>query len=478
MVGTSGNVSGSVGGLGAVMTLLAAGGALAQVDEALIEEGRRLFLEETFEGNGRTCATCHPPTNNFTIDPEFIRTLRANNPLFVTAPSAPDLNALEVKRLLKQFGLVLENVDGLDQPGVLRGVPHTLGLSQSLVSNLPGIAEATGWSGDGSPGDHSLRSFAVGAVIQHLTKSLNRVEGVDFRLPTDDELDALEAFQLSLGRQEEVNIDPATSDPLVFTDEFVEDGKFLFDSAPSRNDNGRQCDACHKNAGANNAAGINRNFATGTMFLTNAPGCLLGFKAPGDGGFGVEPQTDLNRFDLCGDGPDDGPNATVRFQGDLTMNTPSLIEAADTPPFFHNNSAVTIEEAVAFYTTDTFNDSPAGGGNAFVLTDEEINQIAALLRALNALENIRSSIVYSAQALQQPPERAEESVELALIEGTDAIEVLTDGPVELFADTATISLLEEAQALVRQALAEGLPNDDLLNEAIELKESARDEMLD
>ena len=62
MVGTSGNVSGSVGGLGAVMTLLAAGGALAQVDEALIEEGRRLFLEETFEGNGRTCATCHPPS--------------------------------------------------------------------------------------------------------------------------------------------------------------------------------------------------------------------------------------------------------------------------------------------------------------------------------------------------------------------------------------------------------------------------------
>lgn len=234
MVGTSGNVSGSVGGLGAVITLLAAGGALAQVDEALIEEGRRLFLEETFEGNGRTCATCHPPTNNFTIDPEFIRTLPGNDPLFVTGPSRPELNDLEVRQLLRRFGLVLENVDGLDQPGVLRGVPHTLGLSQSLVSNLPGFAEATGWSGDGSPRDGSLRSFAVGAVIQHFTKSLNRVEEVDFRLPTEEELDALEAFQLSLGRQEEVNIDPATADPLVFTDEFVEDGKFLFDSAPSR----------------------------------------------------------------------------------------------------------------------------------------------------------------------------------------------------------------------------------------------------
>ena len=38
----------------------------------LIERGRQLFMNETFNGNGRTCATCHPPTNNFTIDPAFI----------------------------------------------------------------------------------------------------------------------------------------------------------------------------------------------------------------------------------------------------------------------------------------------------------------------------------------------------------------------------------------------------------------------
>ena len=41
----------------------------------LIEQGRLLFMNETFGGNGRTCATCHPPTNNFTLDPAFIETL-------------------------------------------------------------------------------------------------------------------------------------------------------------------------------------------------------------------------------------------------------------------------------------------------------------------------------------------------------------------------------------------------------------------
>jgi cytochrome c peroxidase len=471
--------------------VLASGRAGAQqaADEALIEEGRRLFLEETFDGNGRTCGTCHPPTNNFTIDPEFIRTLRGNDPLFVKAPSEPDLKELEVKRLLQRFGLVLENVDGLDQPGVLRGVPHTLGLSQSITPDQPlidaGITHATGWSGEGSPGRQpddpnggSLKNFAMGAVIQHFPKSLNRVPGVDFRLPTEDELDALEAFQLFLGRQEEVNIDPADPTALAFTDAFVEVGRALFDDAPSRNGNGRRCAACHNNAGANNASGVNRNFATGTMFLANAPGCLLGFVAPGDGGFGVEPVQELNRADLCGKGPQGGPKATVRFQGDLTMNTPSLIEAADTPPFFHNNTAATIEDAVAFYTSDIFNDSPSGNGNAFVLTEEEIHQIAALLRALNALENIRSSNAYSEQALRQSLGRAEESVELAIFETTDAIEVLTGGPVELFAGTDTISLLEEARALERQALAQGLTNDALLEEAIALKETARGLMIE
>jgi cytochrome c peroxidase len=70
-------------------------------DEELIEKGRRLFLEETFDGNGRTCGTCHPPSNNFTLDPAFIRTLPGNDPLFVAQPSGPQLSALEVRQLLQ-----------------------------------------------------------------------------------------------------------------------------------------------------------------------------------------------------------------------------------------------------------------------------------------------------------------------------------------------------------------------------------------
>ena len=49
----------------------------------LIEKGRQIFFNETFAGNGRTCGTCHPAENNFTIDPTFIASLPKDNPLFV-----------------------------------------------------------------------------------------------------------------------------------------------------------------------------------------------------------------------------------------------------------------------------------------------------------------------------------------------------------------------------------------------------------
>src|SRR4051812_39517751 len=39
--------------------------------------GADIFFRETFAGNGRTCGTCHPPQNNFTIDKQFIATLPA-----------------------------------------------------------------------------------------------------------------------------------------------------------------------------------------------------------------------------------------------------------------------------------------------------------------------------------------------------------------------------------------------------------------
>jgi cytochrome c peroxidase len=406
--------------------------AAAQSNQRLIDLGRELFMNETFEGNGRTCASCHPPTNNFTIDPAFIATLPDDDPLFV-AEFNPDLADLEDPELMRRFGLILENADGMDRPGVMRGVPHTLGLRVSMAVNPEGeealtradgstVREATGWSGDGAPGNGSLHSFATGAVIQHFTKTMNRVAGQDFRLPTKAELDALEAFQLSLGRQEEIDL--ATMN---FSDPDVQTGKDLFEGVGIN----RGCSFCHSNAGANDSDGFNRNFSTNVASLRNMEARQFDRSISGDGGFDVEPA-----FEVAGIGP--------KFRGNGSMNTPPLIEAADTGPFFHNNSAKTIEDAVRFYTTQTFDSE-----DPFQLNDRQTNQVAALLRALSALDNVRNVDLLARDAQRERGEQARETIAVVIADTNDAIEVLTSGPIDLYPEA--VAVLDEAVALAEAA---------------------------
>jgi hypothetical protein len=93
-----------------------ASGSTREADFArLVAQGRRVFLNETFAGNGRSCGTCHVETNNFTVDPQLIAMLPATDPLFV-AETNPDLSALENSDLLRRFGLILVNADGFDPP--------------------------------------------------------------------------------------------------------------------------------------------------------------------------------------------------------------------------------------------------------------------------------------------------------------------------------------------------------------------------
>ncbi|MFZ2652761.1 MAG: hypothetical protein WA210_21895, partial [Burkholderiaceae bacterium] len=373
--------------------------------DELLARGRDLFFKETFAGNGRTCGTCHPASNNFTIDPAFIAKLPPTDPLFVAEFNPALRTGFESPRLMREFGLIRENLDGfgdLDRRFVMRGVPHVLSMRVS-VDNPQG--PRTGWSGDGAPGDASLRSFATGAVIQHFTKTLNRVPGVDFRLPTDAELDALEAFQFSLGRQNDLQL------PLPLKGSLAGRGQEIFlDNALGK------CNLCHSNAGAIARVGSanlgNANFNTGVEALPDQPARLTGELVPPDDGLGTP--------------------------GDATFNTPPLVEAADTAPFFHNNSVATLEGAVGFYDGDAFNSSPAGqflksidpNKRGIELDATQVQAIAAFLRVLNAIENIRQTQVLLDETLMNPPPRRETPRELLtrarlLLEG--ALRVLGQG---------------------------------------------------
>jgi len=420
--------------------------------QALIEKGRRLFFNETFAGNGRTCGSCHREEANFAIDPAFIATLPANDPLFV-AEFNPALKAnFENPRLMREFGLILENLDGFDDlPNtfVMRGVPHVLGLRNSVASPQ---GPRTGWSGDGAPGDGSLRAFAVGAVIQHFTRTLDRVAGVDFRLPTNEELDALEAFQLSLGRQQDLAL------PLPLKGTVARRGQAIF------LDNGLgKCNLCHQNAGANANFGGgslgNANFDTGVENLPDQPARLTSEKMPRDDGFGRP--------------------------GDGTFNTPPLVEAADTGPFFHNNAIETIEGAVAFYDGAAFNNSPAGRvlagadprGVGIALDATQIVEVAAFLRVINALENIRQSAAVLEESLREEivhTSRAQALIGRALPEIRDAIGVLANAGLH----PQAVAHLEDARKLARKAGRSFFARRDQTQGAMAALQRARAELME
>lgn len=437
--------------------------------DPLVAKGADIFFNETFNGNGRTCGTCHPADNNFTIDPKYIATLPPDDPLFV-AETNPDLAVnFEKPQLMRALGLVLENVDGFENLStkfVLRGVPHTLGLRNSRVPQ-PGTpippAERLGWDGGGAPGSGTIRDFAVGAITQHFTRTLSRVPGVDFRVPTDEELDALAAFQLALGRQSDPNLAS-----MQFTSPVVRRGRQIYMAEDTVNGTvaAGKCNACHGNGGANGSGGDNRNFDIGAENLKDHPADLIapGVK-PRDGGFGRAPFVN-------------GAFGNGRF------NVPVAIEAADTGPFFHNNSVDTIEEAVAFYNSKAFNNSPLGvqfrtidtGGIGIQLEATQVEAVAALLRVLNALENIRSSSELDQASIDlKDKDKASMLLGLASHDTHDAIRVLEERSLH----TDAVAKLKTAYAKELEAIAEASRprRDDLIGEILSLKAEARAAMV-
>lgn len=436
----------------------------------LINAGRDLFFNETFAGNGRTCGSCHEEDNNFTIDPRSIAKLSADNPLFVA--ERPGNNPLsehfEDPELMRKVGLIKENTNGfgdLAHSFTMRSVSHTLAMRTSLERPSENANDGTtdthdqrtGWSGDGSPSDKNaspqlkgtLRDFTQGAIKQHFPKTLSRIENEDFRLATEQELDALEAFMLSLGRQEEFD----DFNEITMRDERVDMGRLNYMGV---NVSGAlNCNACHFNGGANTdpnfdfaSTGVssaafestNRSFAPRAEELLNQPGDIVyGREMPFDDGFG------------------DGTNL---------FNVPTVIEAADTGPFFHANQVDTVEGMVSFYATKRHLRDGSVLPPIVELNGSQVANVGAFVRVLNADENARSAIDLLERASQLRSRRDQGiNLHIAKTEIDDALQVLNGGNLH-FADA--VPLFEKAKEEI---------DEKKLRDAIKNLQKARDKMI-
>jgi hypothetical protein len=224
-----------------------------------------------------------------------------------------------------------------------------------------------------------------------------------------------------------------------------------------------RCNECHSNAGANAlASGKNRNFNTGTFRI---PAEFFGSFPNGspqfDGGFGGQGLSTPNIAAVL---------SLPDSFGDGTFSPPPLIEAADTGPFFHTHAfgqpsdpTQGLENAVAFYATDFFAQSPAAHEldarfGAPLNVGPFIFQIARFLRVLNASFNlaIASQRMNAAHLLNVQYWGYRDDIQRGLLqlaseEIDDAQRVLKNGGTDLHA-TQQATLLS-AKSLLAEAIS-------------------------
>jgi hypothetical protein len=242
---------------------------------------------------------------------------------------------------------------------------------------------------------------------------LERIPGRDFRFATDEELDALEAFQRWLGRRPLTAAENAIQGTanatefdlrlLKFKDPRVGKGRDHFRGGGQPNPNallpdggpppvvpfgptnGAGCDACHGNGGAiSGIAGINRNINLNTFVELSSEEIGL----------------DVVRVAL----PVDEGGSIPFARAVDAFNIQSIIEAAEKLAWMHNHKVLSdFEKAIAHYGSDDFvnNVAPPGvvstmellqNGNGITITfprKNGINHLGAFLRALNAFYNLR-----------------------------------------------------------------------------------------
>ena len=314
------------------------------------EEGRRLFEEETFGGNGRTCATCHSARTG-TISPESVQRRLARNPadpLFLH--DGLDDGFQGTTRITEHATVRIEipltsRVRLLNDPAatsvvVLRGTPTTI--------NTPSLQPVFMYDGR----DTTLEEQALGAIHAH---AQNGVEPTalqlqliaDFQRTAPRFFSSLELFAFARG-----GAPPELPRGLTASQKR---GRAMFDDVPVTPGSTRGiCATCH--------SGPMLDVANDFNFF-GAPAGSRFF------GVGVSPRNKLNlpvhEFILDGTDivatPDIGmilteplppefpPFIPLALLADL-FKTPSLWGIRHTAPYFHDNSAKSLEEVAEQYT--------------------------------------------------------------------------------------------------------------------------------
>jgi cytochrome c peroxidase len=359
--------------------------------------GKKLFERETFGGNGRTCRTCHSKlTGTLSLDDVQEIVARADPDDRFLIHDALDDDGVDTTRVQThatiRYTIPLPPwVTMGDDPGathvtLFRGIPSTM--------NTPALDPVLMHDGRAP----TLQEQALAAIRDHYQ---NTVE------PTAAQLDAIADFQRTNAHffssdalKEFAAGGPAPELPPGITPAEQRGRTFLVDapfSPPSKNG---ICALCHSGpmlnqtnihhqnfAGGRPRAGV-RFFGTGVR-IVNEPGNPIRTWIVNDG---INPVVTIHSPDvgllLDPTPPTPPPAATPRAFFANQFKIPTLWGVKDTAPYFHNNGAKTLRDAVAHYQrffNFTTAQDPVGSlslGGFVVLTDSDVDEIVAYLKLL------------------------------------------------------------------------------------------------
>ncbi len=315
---------------------------------------RFLFDEETFGGNGRTCVTCHSKESG-TVSIHEIQDRFANDPsdTLFRPPDSDSLDGKSFARLLTTGTIKIDvplapNVKLAANPSATKA---TFFRGTPTVKNVTTLQPFLMSDGRESSGD--LAHQALSAVHQH---AQNTIE------PTAKQLEQIAAFEQSDERffssdalQKFAAGGPSPKLPRGKTPA-ERRGREFFNA-------NRQCGFCHSGPMLDSSSEFDILIGPGSRFHAAGAGLQLGpldqaFDA--DGNFILEPTNpNPNRaFEfIAADGsttvivaPDPGRALVTGDPNDaFNFKIPTLWGIKNTAPYFHDNSARTLEEVVEHY---------------------------------------------------------------------------------------------------------------------------------
>jgi cytochrome c peroxidase len=333
--------------------------------------GEQLFNEAKFGGNGRTCVTCHTEQTG-TLSPAQIATRSPKDPIF--QHDGADLmggNTFSRLRSTATFLVEIPLPDNVQIVGsssrsvlVRRGVP--------TVDNVPALDPILMWDGR----EPNLEEQALSAWLNHsqITK-----------LPSVSDRQAVAAYERTQFNREKLQKFATQGTPLQLPTGRTESEKrgriWLTDDNPVNGNPPRgRCVHCH----------------SGPMLNQFSPGAVaLGFPAKLGARFfsafvsefndaGQTPvtfrftATDSTTTDLTS--PDAGRALITGDPKDFNFfKIPTIWGSKDTPPYFHDNSAATLEDLMNHYQKYF---RAVFGTNPDAMSDQDKADIIAYLKLL------------------------------------------------------------------------------------------------